>query len=282
MAYLVSDIVSVIVSTKNSAQTLRACLLSIKNQSYPYIELIVVDNFSDDMTMHIAKCYADATFQIWPERSAQRNYGVSHSHGIYVLIIDSDMILDVDVVKNCVDTIHTSQTIQWIIIPEESFGNWFWSQCKKLERSLYIWVERLEAARFFTRAIFEKVWWYDISMIAWEDRDLSQKVSMYHPLWRINSYIYHNEWALNLLRTCQKKFYYGQHIYYYKIHMYNTSHFQNQSNIMKRFWLFFSQPKKLFNNPIVGLWMLYMKTMEMISASLWYFIGTFKKVNNIY
>jgi glycosyltransferase involved in cell wall biosynthesis len=64
MAYLVSDIVSVIVSTKNSAQTLRACLLSIKNQSYPYIELIVVDNFSDDMTMHIAKYYADATFQI--------------------------------------------------------------------------------------------------------------------------------------------------------------------------------------------------------------------------
>jgi glycosyltransferase involved in cell wall biosynthesis len=41
-------LVSVIVPTKNSSQFLEACLQSIKEQTYPHIELIVVDNNSTD------------------------------------------------------------------------------------------------------------------------------------------------------------------------------------------------------------------------------------------
>jgi len=51
------ELVSVIVPTKNSADTIETCLKSIKNQTYPDIEIIVVDNYSEDRTADIAREY---------------------------------------------------------------------------------------------------------------------------------------------------------------------------------------------------------------------------------
>ncbi|MFH0876438.1 MAG: glycosyltransferase [archaeon] len=47
--------VSVIVTTKNEERNIARCLVSVKNQSYPNIEIIVVDNNSSDKTKEIAK-----------------------------------------------------------------------------------------------------------------------------------------------------------------------------------------------------------------------------------
>ena len=62
--------VSVIVATLNSERTLGDCLRSIKAQTYPDIELLVVDNFSSDRTLEVAMQYADKVEQVGPERSA--------------------------------------------------------------------------------------------------------------------------------------------------------------------------------------------------------------------
>jgi len=53
------ETVSVVVTTRNSGQTLRACLASIRRQIYPAVELVVVDNHSSDQTPAIAAEYAD-------------------------------------------------------------------------------------------------------------------------------------------------------------------------------------------------------------------------------
>jgi glycosyltransferase involved in cell wall biosynthesis len=55
-------LVSVIVPTKNSAEFLRACLHSIIHQTYPRIELIVVDNNSTDATKDIAANFTGHVF----------------------------------------------------------------------------------------------------------------------------------------------------------------------------------------------------------------------------
>ena len=54
-------LVSIIVPTYNSASTLETCLASLKSQSYPNIEIIIVDNYSTDDTLNIAKKY-DSNF----------------------------------------------------------------------------------------------------------------------------------------------------------------------------------------------------------------------------
>jgi glycosyltransferase involved in cell wall biosynthesis len=132
--------ISVIVPTKNSSRTLEVCLKSIINQSYKDVELIVIDNSSRDRTLEIAQKYTDKVLQMGPERSAQRNYGVANSTGEYVLVIDSDMELTPDVLKQCVEKLNNKLSVHALIVSEESVGTGFWAQCKRLERSFYVGV----------------------------------------------------------------------------------------------------------------------------------------------
>jgi glycosyltransferase involved in cell wall biosynthesis len=57
------SLVSIIIPTKNSVRTIEACLKSCKEQTYPHIEIIVVDNFSTDGTDKITSQYTHKVFQ---------------------------------------------------------------------------------------------------------------------------------------------------------------------------------------------------------------------------
>jgi glycosyltransferase involved in cell wall biosynthesis len=255
-------IVSVIVPTKNSANTLGECLESIKNQTYEPIELLVVDNFSNDTTAEIAKKYTSRFFSKGPERSPQRNYGVHKAKGKYVAIIDSDMNLSPDVVKQCVNLMEADTGLAGVVIPEESFGLGFWAQCKKLERSFYVGVPYMEAARFFRREDYIKLGGYDETMVSGEDWDLSQRIETLGSLGRIDGLIYHNEGRISLRKTVQKKFYYASMFTKYHSRNEQTPKVAQQTNVLGRYLLFLSHPIKLFRNPLLGLGMLFMKTCE--------------------
>jgi glycosyltransferase involved in cell wall biosynthesis len=272
-------LVSVIVPTYNSASYLDACLKSIVEQSYERVELIVVDNNSKDNTKEVAKKYAEYVYNYGPERSAQRNFGVKQSQGEYVLIIDSDMELSRDVVKSCVEKILTNDVLKALIIPEESFGKGFWSQCKKLERSFYSGIDWQEAARFFDRKVYEEVGGYDENLTGWEDYDLPNRIeSIYGKEYvdRVKELIYHNERNLSLFTSCKKKFYYAATLNSYIEKNANQSRLAQQTSILRRYAVFFSQPIKLFQNPIFGLGMLFMKTCEFASGAAGYLTGKIK------
>jgi glycosyltransferase involved in cell wall biosynthesis len=257
-----NKLVSVIVTTKNNTATLHDCLKSIaKEQTYKPIELIVVDNFSTDNTQDIARKYTDKLFVKGPERSTQRNYGVKMAQGEYVMIIDSDMTLSSQVVEQCVREAE-KPGIAGIVIPEESFGEGFWAQCKKLERSFYVGVSYMEAARFFRKDTFEKVGGYDESMVSGEDWDLSQRIEKNGRLGRTLAYIRHNEGRISLLGTVQKKFYYSQKFSVYKKKNTDNKNTASQTNVFGRYALFFRKPMSLFRNPVLGVGMLFMKTCE--------------------
>jgi glycosyltransferase involved in cell wall biosynthesis len=203
-------LVSVIVPTFNSSFFLDACLSSIKGQSYKNIELIVVDNNSQDNTKEIAHRYTEKVFNCGPERSAQRNYGVTKSAGTYVAIIDSDMELCLNVLESCVAEIERELDLRGIVIPEESFGEGWWAHCKRLERSFYLGVEWMEAARFFRKNSYEEVGGYNERMVSGEDWDLSQRIRRLGKIGRINNFIFHNEGKISLIQTIRKKYYYAQ------------------------------------------------------------------------
>ena len=147
-------LVSVIVTTRNNQATLDACLGSVTAQTYTPLELIVVDNNSTDGTADIARRYTKQVLNKPPERSVQRNFGVARARGQYVAIIDSDMELEPEVIAACVAGVQNNSKAVAAIIPEESFGQGFWAQCKRLERSFYVGVDWIEAARFFDRQTY--------------------------------------------------------------------------------------------------------------------------------
>lgn len=278
-----NTLLSVIVPTYNSANYLEACLKSIKNQSYENIDLIVIDNNSTDNTKEIARKYTGLVYNHGPERSAQRNFGVKHSKGEYVLIIDSDMELSTNVIKACVEAFQNKEKLKALIIPEESFGEGFWANCKKLERSFYSGIDWQEAPRCFSKKAYEYLDGYDERITGWEDYDLPNRLECSYgqeSIGRIKELIYHNEQKLSLFQTCKKKFYYAATLSYYFKKDTNKSRLVQQTSILKRYAVFFAHPGKLFKNPFLGIGMLFMKTCEFASGAAGYFVANFYFKNN--
>ena len=257
-----NPLVSVIVTTRNNHATLEACLSSVAAQDYKQIELIVVDNNSSDDTKEIAARYTKLVFNKGPERSAQRNFAADKASGEYLLVIDSDMELGERVVSSCVDVVKKSPDVGGVIIPEESFGEGFWAQCKQLERSYYVGQDSIEAARFFRADAFEKAGRYSEEMTGGEDWDLSRRVAAVAPIARASEFIRHNEGRLYFGRTVGKMYYYAQHAREYFAKNPTKSALTDRSGPLARYKLFFSRPAKLLRRPHVGAGMLLLKTAE--------------------
>lgn len=272
-----NSLVSIIVPTYNSAEFLEDCLQSVKNQTYDNIELIVVDNNSMDNTKEIAKKFTDKVFNKGPERCTQRNFGVKQADGEFVAIIDSDMKLATEVIEQCVNKMQEDERVAGVIIPEESFGEGFWAKCKKLERSFYVGIDWMEAARFFKRSDYLNIGGYDEEMVSGEDWDLSQRMEKLGRLERVDAFIYHNEGKISLFKTVKKKFYYAQKFAKYTAKKEHSNKATNQTSILARYKMFLSQPKKLFKNPIIGVGMLFMKTTEFAFGGIGLLVGKFKK-----
>lgn len=265
-------LVSIIITTKNEERNIENCLISITLQTYSPIQIIVVDNNSTDKTKELAKNYTKYVFNKGPERSVQRNHGAQKANGEYVLFIDSDMILSPKVVEQCVKKINAG--FKGVIIPEESFGVGFWAQTKGLERQLLLGVNWLEAPRFLRKKTFDEFNGYDAANTGTEDFDLPQRIKAKYgesAIGRITAFIRHNEGNLSLLKTMKKKFYYASNLGSYTIKSENKVYFKKQSSLIQRYLLFFSKPKVLFSNPILGFGMLFMKTSEFVAGGLGYF-----------
>lgn len=202
--------VSIIISTRNEEKNIENCLESIKEQTYPFIELIIVDNNSDDRTKEMALKYTNLVMNKGPERSAQRNYGVEKSSGSYIAWFDADMILTPQVVQECVSTISKDKSIKALIVPEESVGEGFWANCRTLEKKCYLGDKNIEAVRFVERKIFKKVGMLDKNLISGEDWDITTRLrTAGYKISRIKSFVKHNEGNLSLMNVLKKKHYYA-------------------------------------------------------------------------
>lgn len=268
-----NSLVSVIITTRNSAPTLEALLKSIKNQSYQQTEVIVVDNSSRDETCKIAKKYTDKVFDKGPERSAQRNFGATKARGGFLLFLDSDMVLSKDVVRECV-MVMKNGNYGGLIIPEKSFGEKFWAKVKTWERKLNEGETYFEASRLFSKKVFNTIGGYDENLTGPEDWDFHQRVAKKFAIKRIKSYILHNEWETTLKTLIQKKYYYGLSAHRY---------LEKQSiPVLSPTTIYFLRPsfyknwKKAISHPLLSFSMLIMLIFESFAGGLGYIVGRLK------
>jgi glycosyltransferase involved in cell wall biosynthesis len=170
-----TPLVSVIVPTRNSDPHLVRCLTSIRAQTYPSIELIVVDSYSTDMTRDIASLYADKILLRGGERSSQVNYGVAQARGEFVYKVDSDFALENTVVQQCVEkTFAGYDTVVVHNSPDTSAG-WL-SKIRAFEVSMYKYNLDHSSARFMKRSIYQALGGYDEDIIAGEDYDIQNRI----------------------------------------------------------------------------------------------------------
>jgi glycosyltransferase involved in cell wall biosynthesis len=87
------SLISCVVPTFNAARYLDQALASILGQSYPEIEVVVVDDGSEDDTLTIAHAHGPKVRVFTQDRlgpAATRNRGVEEARGAFVAFLDPD------------------------------------------------------------------------------------------------------------------------------------------------------------------------------------------------
>jgi len=103
---LSSPLVSIIIPCYNSEQFLQDALKSVENQSYKNIEVICINDGSEDRTKYILQSYQKKSKRKVivlninnSGVSTARNKGIQQSHGEFIFFLDSDDILSF----NCIE-----------------------------------------------------------------------------------------------------------------------------------------------------------------------------------
>jgi glycosyltransferase involved in cell wall biosynthesis len=207
--------VSVIVCTRNEGRNIGRCLESLQRQNYPKeaLEILVVDNASNDKTREIARRYTAKVYSLPREvdlstvknfRGAQLNLGVSRSSGELIFYPDADMTFDPDLVREAVSFF---DRVDALYVPEVVCGRGVFGRVRNFERSFYVGT-CIDAVRFVRREVFAAVGGFDERRIAFgfDDWDFSKSIRAKHyRLGTTKHYLYHHEDRLNLRTYLRKK-----------------------------------------------------------------------------
>ena len=97
--------ISIIVPLYNVEEYLEECLESIRNQTYTDIEVILVNDGSTDGSKQICErfCQVDSRFRLINQenqgQSVARNRGFKESIGQYIMFVDSDDVINTNVLE---------------------------------------------------------------------------------------------------------------------------------------------------------------------------------------
>ncbi|AKJ65034.1 glycosyltransferase [Kiritimatiella glycovorans] len=260
--------VALIVSARNEEADIGDCLRSLLAQDYVNKQVILVDNASTDRTAEIARGLGVRVEDRGPERSAQRNHGAAVSDAGFVCFLDADMICPETMVRECLAQMEDA-AVGAVVIPEESFGEGFWSQCKVLERSCYPPGAYVEAARFYRRDVFDALGGFDEGLTGLEDLDLHQRCAAQYAIGYSATPIRHHEGRIRFLEQMGKKYRYGR-----LSPAYARKHpeaFRRQGNPFRGY--FWHERKRLARTPFLTTAMLFMKCCELVAGGIGVLMG---------
>ena len=90
------ELISVIVPVFNGAPYLSRCIDSILNQTYTNLQVLIIDDGSEDDSLEIAREYEaeDKRIRVFHQEnqgvSSARNKGIQNADGDYLVFIDGD------------------------------------------------------------------------------------------------------------------------------------------------------------------------------------------------
>lgn len=168
-------LVSIIINTYNAARFIERCLRSLKQQTYPNVEILVVDKYSTDGTREIAERMGTRVLNAPTERSTQMNFGAKSALGEFLYFAGADIEHDPRFVEGAVAKC-TKEGCDAIITSVTTKSDSFWGKAKGLERLTYIGDDLIETARFLKKKVFFAIGGWDENLVAGEDYDLQVRL----------------------------------------------------------------------------------------------------------
>jgi glycosyltransferase involved in cell wall biosynthesis len=185
----------------------------LAEQSYKNLEVIVVDNYSSDRTREVAKQYGVKICLKGPERSAQVNFGAEKAVGKYIYRVDSDFVLQPDVIREAVESCEREGYDAILIHNTSDSTVSFWARVRKVERDCYKNDELNVAARFWKKEVFRILGGFDENLVAADDYDIHNRLTRGgFRVGRIRAEEIHIGEPKTLAEVAQKHYYYGKNV----------------------------------------------------------------------
>lgn len=269
---------SVVITTRNEAANIANCIHAF-DAVRDEVEVIVVDNASTDDTKKIAADLGATVLDKGPERCAQRNLGWQMAKAEWVIVLDADMILPQETIKEMLGIAGRGQDLgrktddgrpglaskvssplaYWI--PEIRTGSGIRVKARNFERSFYDGT-CIDALRLFHKSILEKTGGYDESLIAGgEDWELDIRILETGAKCAIlKNHLVHNEKQLTLKRMLEKKAYYSKSMTAYQAKWRGHPALKKQFGLVYRFFGVFVERgkwKRLLRHPVLAFVMYF-------------------------
>lgn len=180
-------LVSVIIPCFNQGKFLAEAIASVQKQTYPDIEIVVIDDGSNDNTREVATSFANVQY-LWQANaglSAARNAGIARSKGEYLVFLDADDILYPNAVETNLHWLRKESSWAFVSGAHDKVDEWLYplgnddalplvaDPYQALLMGNYI---GMHAAVMYRRMVFE-TFVYDTTLPACEDYDLYLKVA---------------------------------------------------------------------------------------------------------
>lgn len=177
------------------------------------------------------------------------------------MIVDSDMYLSKNVIKECVSAL--KKDIVGIYIPEKILGDSFGAKVRNFERGFYN-STCIDAIRFLRKRDYIRVGGFDEDLNVAEDWDFDRRLRALGKTKEIQAHLFHDESGLDVRAYVAKKQRYFDGLEIYKKKWNNDSEVKKQIGFFYRMiWVFVEKNKwrRLFKHPVLSIAMLLLRTM---------------------
>lgn len=165
MYLAMNPLVSILIPAHNAEKWITESIRSAIAQTWPYKEIIVVDDGSTDRTAEVARRFASKEVAVVSTENqgaaAARNHALQFSQGDYIQWLDADDILAPDKIQRQLAALRKIDSKRILLSSAWAYFNY-----------------RTERARFVTTSL-----WQDLSPVEWLVRKMGEGLYMQTATW---------------------------------------------------------------------------------------------------
>jgi glycosyltransferase involved in cell wall biosynthesis len=153
------DLVSILIPAYNAEEWIAPTIRSALEQTWPHVELIVVDDGSTDRTLAVARAFESKSVKVFSQSNqgapAARNAAFDLAQGAYMQWLDADDLLDPQ--KIACQMAVACQVSDTQILLSGSFGTFFYRPDRAVFARTSLWRDLMPVEYFLTR-FTDNVW----------------------------------------------------------------------------------------------------------------------------